>query len=408
MRIAQIAPLQVAVPPRQYGGTERLIHNLTETLVQLGHDVTLFASGDSQTSARLIAPVAEAFNFNPAIDARAYQMAMLAEVYHQAERFDIIHSHLDYYALPYAEHSLTPTVTTLHGRLDLPEYERIYYTYRSMPYISISKSQQSQLPEMNWVGTVHHSVDVANFKFYPEQGEYLAFVGRISPEKRPDRAIEIAKLAGIPLKIAAKVDPVDRAYFEEQIEPLMQHPLIEFIGEVDEQGKREVMGNALALLMPIDWPEPFGMVFIEALASGTPVLTCPCGSVPELLQDGVTGYIRRTVEELAEAALKVHEISRAACRRFAATRYDNRRLARDYLRLYDKIIRMHRPPTVDVEAAIDDGAENEAALIAQLPALAVSDADYAAPLAHWGGAPGPGITLPDDYAINEDESVLLA
>ncbi len=407
MRIAQVAPLQVAVPPRQYGGTERLIHNLTETLVQMGHEVTLFATGDSQTSAQLIAPVPEAFNFNPAIDARAYQMAMLAEVYRQADRFDIIHSHMDYYALPFAEHSATPTVTTLHGRLDLPEYERIYYTYRAMPYISISKSQQAQLPEMNWVGTVHHSVDVASFTFYPEKGDYLAFVGRISPEKRPDRAIEVAKLTGIPLKIAAKVDPADRAYFEEQIKPLMQHPLIEFVGEVDEMGKREIMGKALALLMPIDWPEPFGMVFIEALACGTPVLTCPCGSVPELLQDGVTGYIRRTVEELAEAALKVHEISRAACRRYAATRFDNRRLARDYLRMYDKIIRMHRPHTSDAEAAIDDGAEAEAALIAQLPALAVTDVGFAAPFTRQGSAPGPGIALPSDYAINEDESVLL-
>ncbi|MBA3824436.1 MAG: glycosyltransferase family 4 protein [Ktedonobacterales bacterium] len=406
MRIAQIAPLQVAVPPRQYGGTERLIHNLTETLVQLGHDVTLFASGDSQTSANLIAPVPAAFNFNPAVDVRAYQMAMLAEVYRQVDRFDIIHSHLDYYALPFAEHSATPTVTTLHGRLDLPEYERVYYAYRGMPYISISKSQQSQLPEMNWVGTVHHSVDVSKFKFYPEVGDYLAFVGRISPEKRPDRAIEIAKMTGIPLKIAAKVDPADRPYFEEVIKPLMQHPLIEFLGEVDEMGKREVMGNALALLMPIDWPEPFGIVFIEALACGTPVLTCPCGSVPELLQDGVTGYIRRSVEELAEAALKVHDISRAACRRFAATRYDNRRLARDYLRLYDKIIRMHRLHPQDAEAAIDEGADTEATIIEQLPALAVSDVGYTAPLTRRG--PGPGIPLPDDYAINDDESVLLA
>jgi glycosyltransferase involved in cell wall biosynthesis len=403
MRIAQIAPLQVAVPPRHYGGTERLIHNLTESLVHMGHDVTLFASGDSQTSARLIAPVPQAFNFVPDVDVRAYQMAMLAEVYRQAHRFDIIHNHLDYYALPFAEYSATPTVTTLHGRLDLESLERIYYTYRSMPYVSISKSQQSHLPDLNWVGTVYHSVDVANFPYYSKPGEYLTFVGRISPEKRPDRAIEVAKMAGIPLKIAAKVDPVDRVYFEEVIKPKLNHPLIEFVGEVDEQGKREIMGNALALLMPIDWPEPFGIVFIEALACGTPVLTCPLGSVPELLQDGVTGYIRRTVEELAEAATQVHAISRATCRAYAEMRYDNWRLGRDYLRVYDKIIRMHRPHTSDA-AAIDAEVDAEAAFLEQLPAFDLAKV----PLTLRGKAPGPDIALPDDYAINDDESVLLA
>ena len=400
MRIAQIAPLQVAVPPKQYGGTERIIANLTETLVQMGHDVTLFASGDSQTRAHLIAPVPHAFNFDPTVDVRAYHMAMLAEVYRQADRFDIIHSHLDYYALPFAEHCATPTVTTLHGRLDLPEFERIYHTFRAQSYISISKSQQAELPELNWVGTVHHSVDVASFPFYREPGDYLAFVGRISPEKRPDRAIEIAKMTGIPLKIAAKVDPTDRAYFEEVIEPLLHHPLIEFLGEVDEMGKREVMGKALALLMPIDWPEPFGMVFIEALACGTPVLTCPCGSVPELLQDGVTGYIRRTVPELAEAALAVHDISRAGCRRYAATRFDNRRLARDYLRIYDKMMRMHPSRPEEDEA--------EATRIEQLPALSVAEALPTPPTARRGIAAGPGTALPADFTINDDESVLLA
>lgn len=338
MRVAQVAPLRVAVPPRDYGGTERCISNITEALVELGHKVTLYASGDSQTKAKLVAPIPEALGFNPSIDAVAHHVAMLGDVYRHSHHYDVIHSHLDYQILPFAMMSDVPTVTTLHGRLDLPDFARVFRAYPDANYVSISKSQQSQIPDINWVGTVYHSVDVDSFMYYPEPGKYLAFVGRISPEKRPDRAIEIAKMTGIPLIIAAKVDPADRVYFEQVIEPMLNDPLITFIGPVNEERKREIMGNALALLVPIDWPEPFGMVFIEALACGTPVLTCPCGSVPELLEDGVTGYVKETVAELAEAALMIRtNISRAKCRDYAKKRFDIRRLALDYLNVYAKI-----------------------------------------------------------------------
>lgn len=402
MRIAQIAPLQVAVPPKQYGGTERCISNLTESLVQAGNDVTLYATGDSQTSAHLHAFIPKAINFDPMVDVRALHIAMLREVYSHADRYDIIHSHLDYLALPFAEHSAAPTVTTLHGRLDLPEFARVLRAYRQMNFVSISHSQQSYLPELNWVGTVHHSVDVDAFPFYPEPGDYLAFVGRISPEKRPDRAIEVAKLANIPLKIAAKIDPADREYFETQIKPLLDHPLIEFIGEVNETQKREVMGKALALLVPIDWPEPFGIVFIEALACGTPVLTCPCGSVPELLRDGETGYIRRTPEQLAAAALKVRDtISRQHCRDYAKTRFDNARMAQDYVRVYEKVLRHHNRLARAVAAEFETVSDDAAAAL--LPTLVGSE---------LGPAPNanliaPGLGVPAEFSFDEDESVLL-
>jgi len=334
MRIAQIAPLQVAVPPHTYGGTERVVANLTEALIRAGHDVTLFASGDSQTSARLISPTPRALGFHPDLDEQAYHLAMLHDIYAYAHHFDIIHSHLDYLTLPFAEQSDTPTVITLHGRLDAPAHRRVFQSYRDVPLIAISASQRNELPGVNWLATIHHSVDVAEFPYSPTPGKYLAFVGRISPEKRPDTAIEVAKLAGIPLKIAAKVDPKDQQYFEREVQPLLDHPLIEFLGVVDEQAKRQLMRDALALLSPIDWPEPFGMVFIESLACGTPVLTCPRGSAPELLRDGVTGYMRTSVEELAEAAQQVAGVSRAGCRAYAERHFNLDRMAQEYTEAY--------------------------------------------------------------------------
>lgn len=334
MRIAQLAPLRVAVPPAHYGGTERCIANLTEELVRLGHDVTLFASGDSHTSARLVKYIPKAVGFDPKIEYNAYHVAMLAEVYRQADRFDVIHSHLDYLTLPFTSLTATPTLLTIHGRIDGAEYQRAYEAYRHAYYVSISASQQAQMPDINWLGTVHHSVDVDDFRFSPHPGAYLAFVGRASPEKGLDRAIRIAIRAGVPLKIAAKIDPTEQDYFDQTIAPLLEHPLIEFLGEQDEAGKREVLGHALALLAPINWPEPFGMVFIEALACGTPVLTCPCGSVPELLEDGVTGFIRRTDDELVAAVAQVAGISRRRVRHYAQERFDIRRMAREYLNLY--------------------------------------------------------------------------
>lgn len=337
MRIAQVVPLQVAVPPHAYGGTERVVHNLTEALVRLGHDVTLYASGDSQTSARLVPFIDRAINFDRNTDAVAFHVAMLNHVYAHADEYDVIHSHLDYLTFPFIETAPTPTVLTLHGRLDQPECRRVYSAYPHLNYISISESQRRDAPDVNWVSTVHHGVDIGDFDFYPHPGDYLCFVGRIAPEKRPDRAIEIAKRSGIPLKIAAKVDPKDEEYFRAEVEPLLDHPLVEFVGELDEAHKRELMGNALALVLPIDWPEPFGMVFIEALACGTPVLTCPHGSVPELLRDGVTGYIRDNVQDLAACVRKLRRISREGCRTYAQRRFDTRRMALEYVNVYSQV-----------------------------------------------------------------------
>lgn len=351
MRIAQVVPLQVAVPPHAYGGTERVVHNLTEALVKLGHDVTLFASGDSRTSARLVAGVDRAIAFDRNVDAAAYHIAMLKDVYRQAHAFDVIHSHLDYLTFPFLGMTSTPTVLTLHGRLDASESVRVYRAYPGANYVSISKSQQRDVPDIHWVGTVLHGVDVEDFTFYPKPGDYLCFVGRIAPEKCPDRAIEIAIRSGIPIKIAAKVDPKDEDYFDAKVKHLLKHPLVDYVGQVDETAKRELMGKALALVLPIDWPEPFGMVFIEALACGTPVLTCPCGSVPELLRDGVTGYVRRSVKELAALVPELHTISRTGCRAYAKQRFDTRRMALDYINIYSQVQGRRAPFDVEERSA---------------------------------------------------------
>lgn len=342
MRIAQVVPLQVAVPPKAYGGTERVVYNLTEALVRLGHDVTLFASGDSTTSAKLVPMIDSAICFDPDVDVSALHTAMLQDIYSQAKQFDVIHSHLDYLTLPFVDRTNTPTVLTLHGRLDKPEWDSVFHAYADANYISISDSQRTHIPDLNWLATVYHGIDVDSFKYYPKQGEYLTFVGRMSPEKRCHIAIEVAKRTGIPLKIAAKVDSKEMPYFETVIKPQLDHPLIEWLGELDELSKRDLMGNALALILPIDWPEPFGMVFIESLACGTPVVTCPCGSVPELLKDGVTGYIGYTVDELVEAVEKVRSISRVGCRRYAKRRFDMGRMALEYVNVYSKV-RGRRP-----------------------------------------------------------------
>jgi glycosyltransferase involved in cell wall biosynthesis len=354
MRIAQIAPLQAATPPHAYGGTERVIYNLTESLVQFGHEVTLFATGDSHTSARLVPGVAEAVNFDPDTVISAYHVAMLENVYRHASDFDVIHSHLDHLTLPFIGTTNTPTVLTLHGRVDTAELGRVYGTYPGANYVAISHNQRRSQPDVNWIGTVHNGIDIKNYRYYPAAGNYLCFVGRISPDKRPERAIEIAKRVGIPLKIAAKIGPEDRQYFASVVEPLLDHPLIEFLGQLDEIGKRELIGNSLALLAPIDWPEPFGLVFIEALACGTPVLTCPIGSVPELLTDGVTGYLRETVDELVEAVGRLGDISRSTCRSYALERFDMRRMTLGYTRIYSQLL---NPVVLPVKkAGVDERA----------------------------------------------------
>lgn len=342
MRIAQIAPLQVAVPPSNYGGTERCIYNITEALVEAGHDVTLFATGDSQTSARLVPMRDNPIRFNPRVDANALNLAMLRDVYQRASQFDVIHSHLDYLTLPFAVASATPTVLTMHGRLDGAETIKVLSSFKDCNFIAISNSQRSQIPDLNWVATIHHAIDLRRSSFYEKPGSYLVFVGRITPEKGPDRAIRIAKKAGIPLKIAAKVDPVDRKYHEEVIKPMLDDPLIEFLGPVNEKRKCDLMGNALALLLPINWPEPFGMVFIESLACGTPVLTCNHGSVPELLEDGVTGYIRDTEDELAEVVGQVARISREGCREYIRRKFDIREMALEYVHAYSMVQQQRR------------------------------------------------------------------
>jgi glycosyltransferase involved in cell wall biosynthesis len=338
MRIAQIAPLQVAVPPPTYGGTERVIANLTDALVRLGHEVTLFATGDSRTSATLVAPRPMGINFDDSVDVVAQHRALLTAVYDQAEQFEVIHSHLDSLTLPFARHCPTPTVHTLHGRLDLDECARVFGLYPEATYVAISDSQRQYLPELNWAATIHHGVNVDSFPYSDQPGTYLVFVGRIAPEKGPERAIRIARQAGLPLKIAAKVDPKDQAYYEQVVKPLLADPLIAFLGPVDEQAKRELMRDALALLLPITWPEPFGMVYIEALACGTPVLTCPHGAAPEILCDGVTGFLRLTDADLATAAHQVATLSREACRAYVRRRFDVRAMALGYMRVYTRAI----------------------------------------------------------------------
>lgn len=361
MRIAQIAPLQIAVPPQDYGGTERCVSNITESLVELGHDVTLFATADSQTSARLVAMRDKPIRFDQSVDATALHIAMLRQVYQRASLFDVIHSHLDYLTLPFAVASATPTVLTLHGRLDVKNADTILRAFKDCNYVAISESQRSQIPELNWVSTIHHAIDLRRFARYDAAGSYLAFVGRLTPEKGPDRAIRIAKRIGVPLKIAAKIDPTERKYFEEVIEPMLDDPLIEFLGPLGEREKCDLMGHAKALLMPISWPEPFGMVFIESLACGTPVLTCPHGSVPELLRDGVTGYIRDSDDELVEAIGQLDRISRAGCREYVRQKFDIRDMALEYVNVYSMVQQRRRLFTLPAGAPTDTSVDLTAA-----------------------------------------------
>ncbi len=343
MRIAQIAPLWESVPPQRYGGTERIVSYLTEELVRQGHEVTLFASGDSVTTARLEAICPQALRLNTGIFNRDAPQVLLQEraFGFMADEFDLIHSHLDFLGFPLARRIRTPVVTTLHGRLDLPELTPVFREFAEIPVISISDAQRRPLPWANWAGTVHHGLP----NFYAphfEPGQYLAFLGRIAPEKRPDHAIELAKRVGIPLKIAAKVDPADEAYFRAEIEPMLRHPLIEFIGEITDNEKEAFVGNALALVCPYDWPEPFGIVFIEALACGTPVLAYRRGSVPEIIEQGVTGFISETLDEMVASVAGLDTIDRRRCRDAFDRRFTVQRMVSDYLRIYTDLVRENR------------------------------------------------------------------
>jgi glycosyltransferase involved in cell wall biosynthesis len=341
MRIAQVAPLYERVPPLKYGGTERVVAYLTDELVRRGHEVTLFASGDSLTSARLVASTPRALRLDP--DARDHltpHVLELAQVFERAREFDLIHCHVDSLAFPFSRLVATPTLHTLHGRLDLPQLMPLFRYFHDLEFVSISHAQRRPLDGLglNWVATVHHGLPLEQYPFHPDGGRSLVFLGRISPEKRPDWAIEVAKRVGLPLRIAAKVDPADRVYFEGEIAPLLDHPLVEFIGEIGEAEKPALLGEALALLFPIDWPEPFGLVMIEALAVGTPVIARPRGSVPEVIVPGRTGLIGETVDDLVEAVKRVEIIDRAECRRHVEARFTVERMADDYEAVYARLI----------------------------------------------------------------------
>ena len=335
LRIAQIAPLYESVPPKLYGGTERIVAYLAEELVRRGHEVTLFAAGDSTVDVPLAAGVPQSLrlagldHFGP-----AFHLPMLSDVYDNASRFDIIHSHVDCLSFPLARLVEVPTVSTMHGRLDLNELLPIYRSYSDLPVVSISNDQRRYCPQLNWVGTVHHGLPRDLLKFNAQSGNYLAFLGRISPEKRPDLAIEVARHAGVPLKIAAKIDRTDRDYFDNVVKPLLAGARVEFIGEIGEAEKQEFLGGALALLFPVDWPEPFGLVMIEALACGTPIIARPCGSVPEIVRDGVTGFISSSVDDLAAAVKKIRDISRRQCREEFERRFTAEVMTANYERIY--------------------------------------------------------------------------
>ena len=341
MRIAQVSPLYERVPPRRYGGTERVVAHLCDELVRRGHAVTLFASGDSCTQAALVAVTPRALRLDPEPrDPIAAHVLALARVFERAADFDVIHCHVDYLAFPYTRLVRTPTVHTLHGRLDLPSLPPLFRHFHGIPMVSVSDAQRRPLDGLGvrWAATIHHGLPLEEYPYSPAGGPYLAFLGRISPEKRPDLAIAIARRAGLPLKIAAKVDAVDRDYFEREIAPLLDHPLIEFIGEIGQDETPSFLGGARALLFPIDWPEPFGLAMIEAMACGTPVIARACGSVPEVIVPGRTGLIGDTLDELVAAVERVDTISRAACRRYAEEWFTVERMALAYEAVYRRLL----------------------------------------------------------------------
>jgi glycosyltransferase involved in cell wall biosynthesis len=342
LRIAQVSPLYESVPPKLYGGTERVVSYLTEELVAQGHDVTLFASGDSITSATLVPACDKSLRLNTeCVDHLANHVKMLQMVFEEIENFDVIHYHIDYLHYPLSKLYPFPHLTTLHGRLNICDLQSLYAHFNEMPVVSISQAQRKPLSWLNWVANVHHGLPKTLFKPNFREGKYLAFLGRISPEKGVDRAIEIAIGADVPLKIAAKIDKADATYFEQHIKKLMDHPLIEFLGEIDEKGKEEFLGNASALLFPINWPEPFGLVTIEALACGTPVIAYRNGSVPEIIQHNRSGYIVDNNEQAIKAVKDISQINRSECRICFEERFTSERMATEYVNVYQKMIGMN-------------------------------------------------------------------
>jgi glycosyltransferase involved in cell wall biosynthesis len=345
VRIAQVAPLYESVPPRYYGGTERVVSYLTEELVRQGHEVTLFASGDSVTQARLVAACRRSLRLDRGcVDQLAHHLLMLEQVLQRAHEFDVVHFHVDYLHYPLSRRQRFPHLTTLHGRLDIPDLLPLYEEFKDMPLASISNAQREPLPQANWQATVYHGLPDDLYRFHDASGSYLAFLGRISPEKRVDRTIRIAQRAGMPLKIAAKIDSADRCYFEEKIEPLLNDPLVDFVGEIGEKDKEAFLGNASALLFPIDWPEPFGLVMIEDMACGTPVIAYRNGSVPEVMEEGRSGLIVDGLEDAVAAVHRVRDLDRARCRGIFEQRFRAQRMAQDYVRVYETLIARGAPP----------------------------------------------------------------
>ena len=344
MRIAQVAPLTEAVPPKLYGGTERVVHWLTEELVALGHDVTLFGSGDSRTSAKLEAVWPKALRLDGSVrDANALHLVMLERVRQKCDEFDFLHFHLDYYPFSLFSRNSTPFVTTLHGRLDLPEHQPVFTTFSDVPVISISNSQRRPVPQANWIRTIYHGVPEKLLAPEPAKPGYLAVLGRIAPEKAIDRAIRIAKRCGIPLRIAAKVDRVDQDYFDNCIRPLLDPPHIEYIGEISDREKSEFLSGAIALLVTIDWPEPFGLVMIEAMACGTPLIAFNRGSVPEIVDDGLTGFIVEDETSAVGAVNQLSELNRSAVRAQFEQRFTARRMAIEYIAAYRHLMKNATP-----------------------------------------------------------------
>ena len=339
MKIAQVAPLYESVPPKYYGGSERVVSYLTEELVRQGHDVTLFASGDSVTSARLVAACRRSLRLDKnCVDQLAHHIRMLDLLFRDAKDFDIVHFHIDYLHFPLTRREGIRSVTTLHGRLNIPDLAPLYREFRDMPVVSISDSQRRPLPWIGWQATVHHGLPENLYKFQEKPDGYLAFLGRISPEKRVDRAIQIARRTGMEIKIAAKVDDTDREYFETVVEPMLKDPLTEYLGEIGDGEKGDFLGRARALLFPIDWPEPFGLVMIEAMACGTPIIAYANGSVPEVIEHGVTGFLVEDLDDAVRAVERIPTLSRRRCREVFEERFSARRMAHDYVAVYERLV----------------------------------------------------------------------
>lgn len=354
MRIAQVAPLYESVPPKTYGGTERVVSWLTEELVRLGHEVTLFASGDSMTTARLVPCCPESLRLSTdCVDQMAHHFVQLERVLQEKDEFDLIHFHTDYLHFSISAREKYVHVTTLHGRLDTPDLVPLFELYSHMPVISISNAQRDPLPHLSWQGTAYHGFPPETYKPYTKPGKYLAFLGRTSPEKGLDKAIEIAKRLGMPLKIAAKIDKADQEYFDSCIKPTLDCSHIEFLGEIGYPEKNKFLGEAAALLFPICWPEPFGIVMIEAMACGTPVVAYPFGSVPEVMRDGVSGYVVPDLDSAMEALKNVDQLDRKKIRKYFEHRFTAARMTQDYLRIYERMLNRKKAPLTVANGALN-------------------------------------------------------